>query len=62
VTFVKALKAIDPLLLEGREILFNRQSGIHTNSNDPHLGWAILVALGDFVGGDIYLKQLNLRV
>lgn len=52
----------DPLVVEGREILFNRQSGLHTNPHDPPRGFAGLLALGDFVGGDLYLPSLRVRL
>jgi hypothetical protein len=58
----KSLCAIDPLLYEGREILFNRLSGLHTDSQDPPLGYAILAAFGDFKGGYVYLPNLGLRI
>lgn len=57
-----AMSSVDPLVYEGREILFNRTSGIHTDSGDPHLGWAILAAFGDFTGGDMDLPNLGLRI
>ena len=61
VPFSKGLNAVDPLLLEGREILFNRKSGLHNDQSDPHLAWAILLALGNFKGGYIRVPALGLR-
>ena len=58
----QALSAIDPLLYQGREILFNRISGLHRDTQDPPLAWAILAALGNFVGGDVYIPHLRLRM
>lgn len=58
----KTLCAIDPLLYEGREILFNRLSGLHTDSQDPPLAWAILTAFGKFKGGYVFLPHLGLRI
>ncbi|KAI6046790.1 hypothetical protein EDC04DRAFT_2597894 [Pisolithus marmoratus] len=52
---VKLLDDHDPLLFEGREIIFNRQSGPHVDKQDPQLGWVAIVALGDFTG-DIRLE------
>jgi hypothetical protein len=52
----------DVLVYEGREILFNRMSGLHVDIQDPHLGWAILAALGSHKGGHIYFPHLGLRV
>ena len=55
--------SVDPLLMEGRELLFNRQSGIHRDSQDPPLAYAGLYAAGNFTaGGSLYFRQLNLRV
>jgi hypothetical protein len=56
------LAQTDVLVYEGREILFNRMSGLHTDIQDPHLGWAILAALGSHKGGHLYLPHLGLRV
>ena len=58
----KSLCAIDPVLYEGRELLFNRLSGLHTDSQDPPLAWAILTAFGEFKGGYIFLPNLELRI
>lgn len=59
----EALNAIDPLLLEGRELLFNRLSGIHRDSLDPILGWAGLYAAGYYTsGGYLYIPPLKLRI
>jgi hypothetical protein len=58
----KALNTIDPLLYPCREILFNRLSGLHRDSQDPHLAWAVLAALGNFVGGDVYIPHLRLQI
>jgi hypothetical protein len=60
--FIQALHEIDVLLLEGREFLFNRKSGLHKDSHDPQLGWAVLFALGNFKGGYVHLPHLGLRV
>jgi hypothetical protein len=55
--------SVDPLLLEGRELLFNRLSGRHFDSQDPKLAYAGLYAAGNFSkGGYLFFKQLNLRV
>ena len=54
---------LDPLLMEGRELLFNRKSGRHIDLQDPVLGYAGLLSLGNFDrGGSLYLHQLNLKV
>jgi hypothetical protein len=58
-----AWTAVDPCLFEGRELLFNRISGLHRDSQDPKLAYAGLYAAGDFKsGGHVSLPQLNLRV
>lgn len=60
---VKALMAIDVPIFEGREYLYNRQSGLHTDSQDPPGAWAFLVAAGDFKqGGEIRMPQVGLTV
>ncbi|KAF8056930.1 hypothetical protein FPV67DRAFT_1677684 [Lyophyllum atratum] len=58
---MKAFNAVDPLLFEGRELLFNRKSGLHTDSQDPLGAYAGLLAAGSFTGGYVHLPQLNLR-
>lgn len=59
----KAMNAVDPLLMEGREILMNRRSGLHRDSTDPHKAWAGLLAAGDFTsGGQLLVPELNLRL
>jgi hypothetical protein len=60
--FLQALSSIDPLVVEGREALFNRESPEHTDSSDPPWSLAVLVALGNFRGGDVNMKQLGLTV
>lgn len=56
------LAGSDVLVYEGREVLYNRKSGLHTDSQDPPLGWALLCALGNFKGGHVHLPNLGLRV
>ncbi|KAI5825013.1 hypothetical protein K523DRAFT_251954 [Schizophyllum commune Tattone D] len=56
---MRALNTIDPLLLHGRVVLFNRKTPAHTDRQDPMRGWAVLVALGDFSGGDVCLPDLK---
>lgn len=58
-----AWTSVDPLLLEGRELLLNRISGRHRDHQDPKLAYAGLYAAGNFKsGGSIFFPQLNLRV
>ncbi|KZP12624.1 hypothetical protein FIBSPDRAFT_754606 [Athelia psychrophila] len=54
--------AIDPLIYEGREILFNRVSGEHADIQDPPFGWAILAAFGNNTPVILKLPQLNLHM
>ena len=58
-----AWSSVDCLLLEGRELLFNRRSGRHQDSQDPQLAYAGLYAAGNFKsGGYLYFHELNLQV
>lgn len=57
-----ALGAIDPLVYEGRELLFNRISGEHTDTQDPPFGWAILTAFGLNTPVVLTLSQLNIQM
>ncbi|KZP15414.1 hypothetical protein FIBSPDRAFT_867352 [Athelia psychrophila] len=57
-----ALATIDPLIYEGREILFNRVSGEHTDTQDPPFAWAILAAFGHNTPVILTLSQLNLQM
>ena len=55
--------SVNPLLLEGRELLFNRLSGSHFDSQDPIKAYAGLYAAGNFnKGGHLFFRQLNVRV
>src|SRR5437868_6765912 len=58
--FSQAIAGVDTLLLNAREVLFNKVSDPHFDNNDPQLGWAVLVALGDFIGGDFSAPQLGI--
>lgn len=46
----------------GRTVICNRQSGEHTDSNGIRRGTDVLYAGGDFYGGDVYFKDLALRI
>ncbi|KAF8833317.1 hypothetical protein BDN67DRAFT_917271 [Paxillus ammoniavirescens] len=49
--------------MEGREVLFNRISGRHMDSQDPRFSYAGLFTAGSFTSsGYIYLCQLNLQI
>src|SRR5271156_551758 len=58
----KCMNSVDSLLLEGREILFNRLSGPHFDSQDPKLAYAVLLAAGKFKGGHVSIPLLKLRI
>lgn len=59
---MEALGSIDPLLMEGRAIIFNRQTERHPDEDDPLPAWAGLVILGSFTEGFLSIPVLNLRV
>lgn len=60
---VEAFSSIDPLLMEGRAIMFNRQTPKHGDTADPKESWVFLLALGSFSsGGDFYIPALKLRL
>ena len=45
---VQAMSSIDPLLMEGREIMFNRKTLPHTDHLDPLCAWATMITFGNF--------------
>jgi len=54
---------LDNLVYDGREILWNVRSEIHTDRQDPIFGWAILCVFGgNYEGGEIYLPNVGLRM
>lgn len=54
--------AIDPLLMEGRAIIYNRTTPNHGDVRDPRIGWSCLVLLGLTTWGTLFIRRLNLRV
>ncbi|CAE6472640.1 unnamed protein product [Rhizoctonia solani] len=46
----------------GRAVLFNKKSAEHIDTSGVHRGWDILVAGGDFEGGGLFFKDLNMRI
>ncbi|KDQ61846.1 hypothetical protein JAAARDRAFT_45327 [Jaapia argillacea MUCL 33604] len=60
--YARALNAIDPLLMEGRAIMFNRRTPLHADHADPHGSWAVLFVTGIFTVGYLFIPQLNLRL
>jgi hypothetical protein len=60
VSGAEALSGMDPLLYEGREVIFNRESAEHIDLQDPPFGWAILCAFGDSTGGWVHFRHTGL--
>ena len=57
-----AFAAIDPLVWIGRSLIFNRATPEHLDSNDAVAGWAALLPLGYFEGGEICIPHLGLVI
>ncbi|KAJ6539600.1 hypothetical protein B0H19DRAFT_1269902 [Mycena capillaripes] len=60
--FFKVIGTDDPLKMEGREIMYNRQTPLHPDKSDHKKGWAVLVVVGPFTGGALRIPCLNLRM
>ena len=60
--FLKMLNTNDPLLMEGRELMYNHKTPLHADSSDPVAGWAALAAVGPFKGGALGVPCVNLRM
>ena len=60
--FARALDSVDPLLFEGRAIMWNRQTRLHADSTDPIRAWVCLFVLGKFKKGYLFIPRLNLRL
>ncbi|KAK6977063.1 hypothetical protein R3P38DRAFT_2810755 [Favolaschia claudopus] len=60
--FYDILGTKDPLYMEGRELMYNRQTPLHADKSDPKNGWAVLVVVGPFTGGDLFIPCLNLQM
>jgi hypothetical protein len=60
--FTKALDSLDPLMMEGRAFMWNRQTPLHPDRADPVKGWAALMVLGHFEKGPLWIPCLNLRL
>jgi hypothetical protein len=59
----KALSALDPMYIEGKAIMFNRQTPEHKDRQDPINSWALLLCLGSFAtGGCLVIPKLKLRM
>ncbi|KAJ7653842.1 hypothetical protein B0H17DRAFT_1146949 [Mycena rosella] len=60
--FLKVIGSDDPLVMEGREIMYNRQTPLHPDKSDHKRGWAVLVVVGPFTGGALHIPCLNLHM
>jgi hypothetical protein len=61
--YLAGLQASDPLFMEGRAIMFNRQTPVHPDRQDPFKAWATMITLGKFSqGGSLYIPRLKLRI
>ena len=59
---VKAANAVDPLLQEGRAIIYNRRSGRHKDKSDPPKAWALMLVVGSFEDGDLIVGRLRKKI
>ncbi|KAJ7692284.1 hypothetical protein B0H17DRAFT_1061709 [Mycena rosella] len=60
--FLKVIGSDDPLVMEGREIMYNRQTPLHPDKSDHKRGWAVLVVVSPFTGSALHILCLNLRM
>lgn len=60
--FYQVIGSDDPLLMEGREIMYNRQTPLHFDKQDPKKGWAALAVVGPFTGGSMRIPSVNGRL
>jgi hypothetical protein len=58
----RALNSIDPLVMEGKAIMWNRQTPLHPDRLDPPQSWAVLLVCGAFQKGYLVIPRLNLRL
>jgi len=59
---VNAINAVDPIVYQGRIILFNRKTPFHADTQGPPSEWNCLHALGHFTGGSFRIRRLGLRM
>ncbi|GAA6014503.1 hypothetical protein JCM8202_001561 [Rhodotorula sphaerocarpa] len=50
------------LLFLAYSLVVNRQVAAHFDNRDPRYGWAGMSVFGQFVGGDLFFPDLNLRI
>ena len=60
--WLEALAAVDPTLFHGRSFIFNRATPRHLDAKDVPEGWAVLLSVGDYEGGELYLPHLGMIV
>lgn len=60
--YYQALASIDPLLWEGRSVIFNRTTPEHQDRRDERMAWTPLVILGKCKGGDLRLADLGINI
>jgi hypothetical protein len=58
----RARASIDPILFQGRSVIFNRQTPNHIDRKDPKLGWNPLTTAGNYTGGHMRIRRLKLRM
>jgi len=58
----RARATIDPLLFQGRSVIFNRQTPNHVDRKDPKLGWNPLTTAGGYTEGRLRIRRLGLRM
>jgi len=56
------IASIDPLLFQGRSVIFNRQPPNHVDGKDPKLAWNPLATAGSYTEGRLRIRRLGLRV
>ncbi|KAF5344979.1 hypothetical protein D9757_013787 [Collybiopsis confluens] len=60
--YLRMVDSVDPLLMEGRAVMWNRTTSDHQDIGDPKVAWAALVVLGKIRSGWLIFRQLNLKV
>jgi hypothetical protein len=56
---MEAIAHIDPLFMEGRELLYNVRLTEHVDTKDPPHGMAVFTVFGNFTGGNICYPELG---
>ncbi|KAJ7823111.1 hypothetical protein B0H13DRAFT_1919781 [Mycena leptocephala] len=55
--FLQVIGADNPLQMEGRELMYNRQTPLHPDKSDHKNGWAVLVIVGPFKDGTMIMVR-----